>query len=77
LSSGVASDPKDSKSFLYYEEKTFSKILYQFLYETEIVTFEKILAIVEMPMLYSSEGGRKDKTKKKKDSFLLLIKIQV
>lgn len=65
MSSGVASDPKDSKFFLYYEEKTFSNILYQFLYETEIVTFEKILAIVEMPMLYSSEGGRKDKTKKK------------
>jgi hypothetical protein len=65
LSSGVASDPKDSKSFfLYYEEKSFSKILYLFLYEIEIVNFQKILARVEMLMLYSFEGGRKDKTKK-------------
>lgn len=66
MSSGVASDPKDSKSFLHNKEKTFSKILYEFFYEIEIVTFKKILAIVEMPMLYYSEGGRKDKTKKKK-----------
>lgn len=63
MSSGVGSDPKDSKSFLSYEEKSFSKILYKFLYETEIVTFQKLLTIGEMPMLYSSEGGRKDKTK--------------
>ena len=63
MSSGVASDPKDSKSFLSYGGKSFSKILYEFLYETEIVTFQKILPVVEMPMLYSSEGGKKDKTK--------------
>ena len=31
-------------------------------YEIEIVTFQKIIMIAEMPMLYSSEGGRKDKT---------------
>jgi hypothetical protein len=64
LSSGVATDPKDSKTFLHNKEKSFSKILYKFLYETEIVNFQKILARVEMLMLYSSEGGRKDKTKK-------------
>jgi hypothetical protein len=62
LSSGVASDPKDSKSFPSYEGKSFSKILYKFIYETEIVTFQKILMIVKMLMLYSSEGGTKDKT---------------
>ena len=43
LSSGVASDPNDSKSFpsyeASYEGKSFSKILYKFIYETEIVTF--------------------------------------
>lgn len=67
MSSGVESDPKDSKSFLPYQrkEKTFSKILYlyKFIYETEIVTFQKTLMIAERPMFYSSEGGRKDKTK--------------
>ena len=63
MSSGVASDPKDSKSFPSYEGRSFSKILYKFIYETEIVTFQKILPVVEMPMLYSSEGGKKDKTK--------------
>lgn len=62
MSSGVASDPKDSKSFPSYEGKSFSKILYKFIYETEIVTFQKILMIVKMLMLYSSEGGTKDKT---------------
>ena len=62
MSSGVASDPKDSKSFTSYEGKSFSKILYKFIYETEIVTFQKILMIVKMLMLYSSEGGTKDKT---------------
>lgn len=63
MSSGVASDPKDSKSFLSYEGKSFSRILYKFLDETEIVIFQKIVTIVGgMPMLYSSEGGRKDKT---------------
>ena len=62
MSSGVASDPKDSKSFPSYEGRSFSKILYKFIYETEIVTFKKILMIVKMLMLYSSEGGRKDKT---------------
>ncbi|CAN4128591.1 unnamed protein product [Withania somnifera] len=36
LSSGVGSDPKDSKYFLSYERKSFSKILYKFIYETEI-----------------------------------------
>ena len=61
MSSGVGSDPKDSKSF--FEGKSFSKILYKFIYETEIVPFQKILTLVEMPMLYSSEGGKKDKTK--------------
>lgn len=66
LSSGVASDPNDSKSFpsyeafYAYEGKSFSKILYKFIYETEIVTFQKITMIAEMSMLY--EGGRKDKT---------------
>jgi hypothetical protein len=60
LSSGVASDPNDSKSFPSYEGKSFSKILYKFLYENEIVTFQKIPMIAEMSMLY--EGGRKDKT---------------
>jgi hypothetical protein len=45
LSSGVASDPKDSKSFPPEERKDFSKILYEFLYEIEIVTFQKILTI--------------------------------
>lgn len=44
-SSGVASDPKESKSFLSYEGKSFSRILYKFLYEIEIVTFQKILPI--------------------------------
>jgi hypothetical protein len=63
LSSGVGSDPKDSKYFLSYERKSFSKILYKFIYETEIVPFQKIITLVEMPMLYSSEGGKKDKTK--------------
>lgn len=68
MSSGVGSNPKDSKYFLSYvwksyERKSFSKILYKFLYETEIVPFQKILTLVEMPMLYSSEGGKKDKTK--------------
>jgi hypothetical protein len=43
LSSGAASDPKDSKSFLSSGGKSFSKILYEFLYEAEIVTFQKIL----------------------------------
>ena len=62
MSSGVASDPKDSKSFPSYEGRSFSKILYKFIYETEIVTFQKILMIVKMLMLYSSEGGIKDKT---------------
>ena len=62
MSSGVASDPKDSKSFPSYEGRSFSKILYKFIYETEIVTFQKILMIVKMLMLYSSEGGTKDKT---------------
>ena len=64
MSSGVASDPNDSKSFpsyeASYEGKSFSKILYKFIYETEIVTFQKIPMIAEMSMLY--EGGRKDKT---------------
>ena len=72
MSSGVASDPKDSKSFLYYEEKSFSKILYKFLYESEIVTFQKILTIVEMPMLFL-KVGEKIKLKKKG----LVIKIEV
>lgn len=68
MSSGVASDPKDSNSFfLYYfiyeyeekyEEKAFSKILYKFIYETEIVTFEKLLAIFEMPMLRLRAGEK-------------------
>jgi hypothetical protein len=62
LSSGVASDPKDGKSFPSYEGRSFSKILYKFIYETEIVTFQKIRIIVKMLMLYFSEGGRKDKT---------------
>lgn len=41
VSSSVESDPKDSQSFLFYEEKSFSKTLYKYLYEneTEIVTF--------------------------------------
>ena len=39
LSSGVASDPKDSKTFPSYKGKSFSRILYKFIYETEIVTF--------------------------------------
>jgi hypothetical protein len=66
LSSGVGSDPKDSKSFFYYEGKSFSKILYKFRYEIEIVTFQKIImiGINTYTLLYSSEGGRKDKTKK-------------
>ena len=55
LSSGVASDPNDSQSFPSYEAsnegKSFSKILYKFIYETEIVTFQKIPMIVEMSML--------------------------
>lgn len=59
MSSGVGSDPKDSKAFLM-KGKSFSKILYKILYETEIVTFQKILTIGE---LYSSDGGKKDKTK--------------
>ena len=62
MSSGVASDPKDGKSFPSYEGRSFSKILYKFIYETEIVTFQKTLMIAERPMFYSSEGGRKDKT---------------
>lgn len=63
MSSGVASDPKDSKSFLSSEEKSFSKILYKFLYETEIGTFQRILTITEMLLCYSSGGGKKDKMK--------------
>ena len=63
MSSGVGSDPKDSKYFLSYARTSFSKILYKFIYETEIVPFQKIITLVEMPMLYSSEGGKKDKTK--------------
>lgn len=50
--------------------KVFSKILYNiylnlFKYETEIVTFHKILTIGinAYALLYSLEGGRKDKTK--------------
>ena len=67
MSSGVASDPKDSKSFPSYEGRSFSKILYKFIYETEIVTFtensnDSENAIVKMLMHYCSEGGRKDKT---------------
>ena len=64
MSSGVASDPKDSKSFLSYEGKSFSKILYEFLYETEIVTFQKTLTIEGdvYASFFWSEGGRKDKT---------------
>ena len=41
-------------------EKSFSKILYKFLYETEIVTFQRILMIGG---IFSSEGGKKDRTK--------------
>lgn len=43
-----------------------------FIYESEIVTFQKILTIWAntIPMFHSSEGGRKDKTD-------LLIKIRV
>ena len=63
MSSGVESDPKDSKSFPSYKGKSFWRILYKFIYETEIVTFQKTLKIAERPMFYSSEGGRKDKTK--------------
>lgn len=63
MSSGVASDPKDSKFFFLMEESLFQRFYINFIYETEIVTFQKILPVVEMPMLYSSEGGKKDKTK--------------
>ena len=49
------------------------------IYENEIVTFQKIRMRVLMSMIYSSEGRRKEKTKKKKrlNSLLILIKIQV
>ena len=63
MSSGVASDPKDSKPFLPKKEKAFAKILYKFLDETEIGTFQKIITIAEMLICYSSDGGRKDKMK--------------
>lgn len=38
--------------------KSFSKVLCTFLYETKIVTFQKILKIGE---LYSSDSGKKTK----------------
>lgn len=69
MSSGVASDPKDSKSF--FEGKSFSKILYKFLHETEIVTFQKILTIGKMPSLL--KVGEKIKLKLISNK----IKIQV
>ena len=58
MRSGVGSNPKDSKSFSS-DGKSFSRILYKSLDETEIVTFQKI----PIKELYSSGGGTKDKTK--------------
>lgn len=60
MRSGVGSNPKDSKSFSS-DGKSFSKILYKILDETEIVTFQKIP--IPIKELYSSGGGTKDKTK--------------
>jgi len=55
---------KKSLSQRFYRNRY---ILYEMIYEIEIVTFEKIQirALVLMSMLYSSEGRRKDKTKNK------------
>lgn len=44
------------------KESLFQRF-YIFLYETEIVTFQKIVKIREMSIRYSSDGGKKDKTK--------------
>jgi hypothetical protein len=43
LSSGVASDPKDSKFFFLLEESLFQGFYMNFIYEIGIVTFQKIL----------------------------------
>lgn len=45
-----------------YEKKSFSKILYKFLYESGIVTFQKILISNNSGHAFFSEGRRKDKT---------------
>jgi hypothetical protein len=44
------------------------------MYEIEIISFQKIIIIVKMPMLYSSEGEKK---KIELNLIKLLIKIKV
>lgn len=39
IEQSATSDPKDSKSFLSHEGKSFSKILYKFLDEIETVIY--------------------------------------